>query len=206
MAYIYKIVNDINDKIYVGKSSYSLQKRFSEHRSDYLRPRNNKRPLYDAMKKYGIEHFHIELIEEVGTDEKASEREVYWIDKLRTYIGFPDCKGYNATLGGDGKHRYDYSVIAKKYLEIGTIKGTKEFFHCDQGTVRIACKQNGVKIKFRVNKKRIAKISLDGTQEIFDSVTDAAKTILNKPSARQNISKAAKTQGTAYGYKWKIIE
>lgn len=47
------------------------------------------------MRKYGIEHFHIELLEE--TDD-PNEREVYWIEKKRS---FKD--GYNATIGGDGK-------------------------------------------------------------------------------------------------------
>jgi hypothetical protein len=28
MSYIYKIVNDINDKIYVGKTENSIEKRF----------------------------------------------------------------------------------------------------------------------------------------------------------------------------------
>ncbi|HAU86335.1 MAG TPA: hypothetical protein DCW90_12820 [Lachnospiraceae bacterium] len=28
MVYIYKIINDINDKIYVGKTEFSIEKRF----------------------------------------------------------------------------------------------------------------------------------------------------------------------------------
>ena len=52
------------------------------------------------MNKYGVEHFHFSVIEE--TDD-ACEREMYWIEKLRTYVGYSDCNGYNATLGGEGK-------------------------------------------------------------------------------------------------------
>ena len=55
MAYIYKITNDINDKIYIGKTNFSIEKRFQEHCKDAFRKRNEKRPLYNAMKKYGIE-------------------------------------------------------------------------------------------------------------------------------------------------------
>ena len=47
------------------------------------------------MNKYGIEHFHIEIIEEIDNPE---EREIYWINVKDTYT-----YGYNATLGGDGK-------------------------------------------------------------------------------------------------------
>ena len=63
MAYIYKIINDVNDKIYIGKTECSIEKRFKEHCKDAFKERNEKRPLYAAMKKYGIDHFHIEEIE-----------------------------------------------------------------------------------------------------------------------------------------------
>lgn len=78
MAYIYQITNDINGKIYIGKTEFSIEKCFKEHCYDAFRDRNEKRPLYAAMRKYGIEHFHIELLEE--TDD-PNEREVYWIEK-----------------------------------------------------------------------------------------------------------------------------
>ena len=54
MSYIYKIINDINDKVYIGKTNFSLEKRFREHCQDAFRDRNEKRPLYAAMRKYGI--------------------------------------------------------------------------------------------------------------------------------------------------------
>ena len=92
MAYIYKITNDINDKVYVGKTEFSIEKRFKEHCRDAFKERNEKRPLYSAIKKYGVEHFHIELVEET---DNPNEREIYWIEVLEGYT-----KGYNATLGG----------------------------------------------------------------------------------------------------------
>jgi predicted GIY-YIG superfamily endonuclease len=41
MAYIYKIVNDINNKVYIGKTEFSIEKRFSEHCKDSVK-RNEK--------------------------------------------------------------------------------------------------------------------------------------------------------------------
>ena len=55
MAYIYQIINDINDKIYVGKTEFSIEKRFKEHCRDAFKERSEKRPLYSAMRKYGVE-------------------------------------------------------------------------------------------------------------------------------------------------------
>jgi group I intron endonuclease len=103
MAYIYKIVNDINDKIYIGKTNFSIGKRFQEHCRDKDKRRNEQRPLYFAMNKYGVEHFHIELVEETNSPE---EREVYWINYYNSYHN-----GYNATLGGDGKTLINYQAV-----------------------------------------------------------------------------------------------
>ena len=66
MAFIYKITTDINQKVYIGKTEQTVEKRFKEHCQDYKRKRCEKRPLYSAMKKYGIEHFHVELVEETN--------------------------------------------------------------------------------------------------------------------------------------------
>ena len=53
------------------------------------------------MNKYGIEHFHIEEIEECD-DNIVNEREVYWIKFYNSYHN-----GYNATYGGEGRREYD---------------------------------------------------------------------------------------------------
>ena len=75
MSYIYKIVNKINNKIYIGKTNLSsIEERFKEHCYEYNKFHSEKRPLYSAMKKYGIENFQIYLLEECSS-EKASERE-----------------------------------------------------------------------------------------------------------------------------------
>ena len=73
MAYIYKITNDINNKIYIGKTNFSIEKRWKEHLKTYKRENIEKRPLYNAMNKYGIEHFHIEQIEETDNPEEREK-------------------------------------------------------------------------------------------------------------------------------------
>ena len=123
MAYIYKITNDINNKVYIGKTEFSIEKRFKEHCQDAFRDRNEKRPLYSAMRKYGIEHFHIELIEETDNPE---EREIYWIEALKTFK-----LGYNATKGGDGRKYIDYDLIISTYKEVGNMRKTAEILNTD---------------------------------------------------------------------------
>ena len=165
MAYIYKIINNINQKIYIGKTSSTIEKRFKEHCNDSKKERCEKRPLYDAMNKYGIENFTVEKVEEVENDEIASEREIYWINKLRTYIGFNDCNGYNATLGGDSKRIYDYQIIAKKYLELKNQKETAKYFQCDVETVKKACQENNIEI---IPSQQIAKDAQKKCVKMYD--------------------------------------
>ena len=116
MAYIYEIINDVNDKVYIGKTEFSIEKRFKEHCRDAFRERCEKRPLYAAMRKYGIEHFHVELIEETDNPE---EKEIYWIKKMQSFKN-----GYNATLGGDGKKYIDYNLVIATYNELKDITKT----------------------------------------------------------------------------------
>lgn len=68
------------------------------------------------MRKYGIEHFHAELIEET---DKPEEREIYWIEQKRSFKN-----GYNATLGGDGKKYIDYDLVIATYQELQSMKDT----------------------------------------------------------------------------------
>lgn len=209
MSYIYKITNDINNKLYIGKTSQkTIEERFQEHIRDSQKSYREKRPLYEAFKKYGIEHFSISLIEEVENDEIASEREIYWIEKLNTYIGFENSCGYNATLGGEGKRFYDYILLAKEYLNLGTVKAVVEKYHCDEQTVRVACAENKIAIKIAPNQKSIKKIDPKTKEEqIFNSITEAARSIPNKAveTARKNISRALNKGSIAYGYNWFYI-
>lgn len=109
MAYVYIIKNDINSKVYIGKTNFSLEKRFQEHVQDSKKERCEKRPLYDAINKYGENHFWIEKLEECKPEE-ASKKEIYYIQYYNSYKN-----GYNATKGGDGSFRIDYEKVMSLY-------------------------------------------------------------------------------------------
>ena len=115
MGYIYKITNDINNKVYIGLTDLDNPiDRWTKHISEYNAARTyTKRPLYDAMYKYGIEHFHFEIIEKT---DNLQEREQYWIKYYRSYIGFDDCKGYNATLGGEGSKKLYFTSEEQEFI------------------------------------------------------------------------------------------
>lgn len=91
--YVYKITNNINDKVYIGQTTENLKHRFSRHKGYQL---NQGDKIHRAMKKYGTENFNISLVEEVDSQEKLNKREYFWINELNTIN-----KGYN--INNDGK-------------------------------------------------------------------------------------------------------
>lgn len=94
---IYYIENIINNKLYIGYTSNTIEKRFKSH----LKNAKNKvnRRLYDSMNYHGYENFKVIKLDETDTQEMANELESWYIYLLDTIN--PD-KGYNMTLGGDG--------------------------------------------------------------------------------------------------------
>lgn len=60
MPYIYKITNALNGKMYIGKTSSTIEERWKEHRQEATRQSKKHRPLYSAIQKYGADNFIIE--------------------------------------------------------------------------------------------------------------------------------------------------
>ena len=116
MGRIYKITNDINNKIYIGQTIKTLTKRWQQHKCNSTKEYFKQIVLYKAFKKYGIEHFHIEEIEEVEND-LLDEREKYWI---RCYDSYN--QGYNSTIGGREIALYDFDEdqIIQDYYRLKT--------------------------------------------------------------------------------------
>ena len=93
--FIYKIVNDINGKVYIGKTK-DVSARWKRHLQLAKAHKNKK--LYDAMNCHGIQNFHIEIIESCSENE-VDERERYYISK---YNSTDKDFGYNTASGGEG--------------------------------------------------------------------------------------------------------
>lgn len=203
MSYIYVITNDINNKQYVGKTNKNIEERFKEHIKDSKKEQYKKRPLYNAINKYGIEHFSIKQLEECNFAE-SSIKEIYWIGKLNTYKN-----GYNATLGGDSKNLYNYQEIADLYEKnnISIAKLAKQI-QCDEHTISTALKQCGVKIKPASTffSKKVAQLDkkTNNIINIYASCEEAERSFEKRGG---HISQVCKGQRqSAYGYKWKYID
>lgn len=183
MAYIYLITNKINQKQYVGKTEHNnIQDRWKEHCRDYKKPYIEKRPLYAAMQKYGVENFEITPIEEVPSDVNLEDREIYWIKYYNTYTN-----GYNATLGGDGKRLLQHDTIYNLWQQGLNCKQISERISCDAGWVGVILKNYGISAqdiqKRQTIKKSIVVKQLDKNTNqvlaVFFSMREAAQAMID---------------------------
>ncbi len=104
---IYKILNTVNNKIYIGCTTKTMEERFNRH---WAR-RKDKTPMARALLKYGKDSFIIGVIEFCDEKKEMFNREKYWI---KSYNSNNRNFGYNATEGGVSgkfKHTKGYKFI-----------------------------------------------------------------------------------------------
>ena len=123
-AKIHKLVDNTNDKIYIGSTCKTLEKRLSEHKSDYkrfLKGIFNNVTSFDILKN---NDYKIELIENcnIKTKQELLARERYFIQNY-------DCLNKNIPGNFDDKGTQQYQ---KDYYEANENK-LKEKFECSCG-------------------------------------------------------------------------
>lgn len=101
MTGIYLVTNLINNKKYVGQST-NIGKRWIKHRNYPFNPncKEYNYSFYQAIRKYGLENFKFEVIEECDVNQ-LNEREIYWISYYDSFNN-----GYNMTAGGNSSPHF----------------------------------------------------------------------------------------------------
>lgn len=91
---IYKIINLLNGHIYIGQSKNIYKRYHQHHKYEYKNEQRSDFHLYQAMRKYGLHNFMIEVVE-LCSEDILDEREQYWIQYYNSFK-----EGYNMTEGG----------------------------------------------------------------------------------------------------------
>lgn len=129
--YLYR-KKDNNKVVYVGITCNVKQRR-KQH--EKIEPFNNLRneynyPLSRAFRKYGVDAFSFEIIEEIEDRDKANIREDYWINYYDTIKN-----GYNQMRGGTNRtvlSNEDIKEIKKQLKEGKSYKIISQNFNCSE--------------------------------------------------------------------------
>jgi len=98
---IYKIINLINGKFYIGKSV--------KNRKGYF---GSGKLITAAIKKYGKENFIKVILEECNDIKQLSVLEKFWIEKEDAIR-----KGYNISTGGEGGNNITHHPNKKEIID-----------------------------------------------------------------------------------------
>jgi group I intron endonuclease len=114
---IYKATNKINNKVYIGQTTLTLEERKKYHKSAY---KTHDYYFYRAIRKYGWDNFEWEVLDESAkTEDELDYLEEYYISLYDSFDNKE--KGYNTQSGG---HRFRVTEEIKKQRS-ERVKGDK---------------------------------------------------------------------------------
>ena len=129
---IYLITDTINEVPYIGQT-IDIESRRQQHIREVLNQNGDQTQLYCAMRRFGLNNFDFDIIEECQADENIlNYLERYWIEYYDSYE-----HGYNMTRGGQGKDSWIYNPqkIRDLWDEGFNIKQIQNILGCSQQLV-----------------------------------------------------------------------
>jgi GIY-YIG catalytic domain/NUMOD1 domain len=185
MALVYKAQNKFNGKVYIGVvlRNRPLQSRIKEHL--YSSNRKHKTVFYAAIHKYGFDTFEWDVIESGLDPIVALEKEKYYINLFRSFVGFDDANGYNSTLGGDGVLGHSVSEgMREKNRDLLSDPVRSAFIRSQQ-------------------RKKVSKPVINHMGQIFDSIKEASGALgIGKSSIGKCIKGICSQAG---GFQWRLF-
>jgi group I intron endonuclease len=109
---VYKITNSVNNKVYIGITTKSLDYRWRGHLIQLRQ--DNQRTIYRAMRKHGQENFSIEEIAQAVTTEELGLLEQKYILQYNSF----GSGGYNMCAGGVGPLGLTHSEETRNKIKV----------------------------------------------------------------------------------------
>ena len=107
---VYKITNTVTKDFYIG-SSKDVNRRWNQHKYYIKCNKCPNNPLYLDMKKYGVEKFDFEILEDVEP-ESLKEKEQQFIEKMHPTYNSNRAKGWDVYKYKE--HYKDYEKTDKR--------------------------------------------------------------------------------------------
>lgn len=169
---IYRHINKINGKSYVGVTSQRPEDRWANGKGY-----KGCRKFYPAIQKYGWDNFEHEILDIVYSPEEASEKEKYWINQYNTTS--KEC-GYNIDGGG-----YDHKIMSDETRKIFSIahsgeKNGRYGMPVSEETRRKISKANKGRLAGK-NNPMYGKTHTDEIKKKLSEINKVQKPFLSKP-------------------------
>lgn len=196
LAKIYKMTNKENGQIYIGQTTLLMKDRIERHLKA-MRDESDQRPLYEDLRKVGIEGFTIEIIDECFERHKFIVEE-YWYSYYLAK-GFPM---YDIKVGS--KHSKNTKQRMAQLREVSTFDYSSEVFKSKMSE-KTSGENNGMfnkKDEEAVNGRMVIAYDENGNViHQFISVKVALKYLNLK--GHISLNKACRTGEKYKGYYWK---
>lgn len=192
---IYKIINRVNDKFYVGYS-HSPKRRFWQHTNKKHQDNNPNSILYHSMRKYGVECFSYEILYQSVDKNHIIDMESYFIETLK-----PE---YNISSGGTGgdlssfvspQTRHSINENLKRWSEYQKGKTYEEIYGKEKSELIVQRKRESHPKTINISDKERQRrsISFIENNPMKDGHTD---------ESRQRISDSLKRKYEDEGFHW----
>jgi group I intron endonuclease len=232
---IYKIINIINNKFYVG-SAVDLKRRKARHFSELRTGKHNNRHLQAAWDKYGEHAFIFVVLEEIAADADLLTAENVW---LHAHVGKEYCYniGVDAIapmrgMGGEHSPTWGYKHTPENLEKIGVASKARVQTAAEKekrkATMRGKPQPAAVRAKiaatlsgegnFWYGKKRpehgakvrraVVVTDLSGRSEVFPSIQTLRETLQLKPPTVNRALKSGTpiSRGPLKGWSFKYVD
>lgn len=150
---IYIIRSSATNKVYIGQTWETPERRFSKHIGCARRDSQGSIKLRKAMRKYGTDTFTIEQIDECDSQEKANELEDYYILQYNSIESGLNLKrgGAHGEYSEESKKKMSESHMGELNFNYGLRGPGTTFYgghHTDEAKAKISAAFTGEKHHF----------------------------------------------------------
>ena len=122
---VYKIINTITGDSYIG-SSKDVKHRWASHKATSTWNERPNNPLYLDMKKYGVDKFEFQILEEVEID-RLKEKEQQFIEKLKPTYNDRNANGWDVERYAENKKKYRQTEKGREVTRKANRKVSKRY-------------------------------------------------------------------------------
>ena len=166
---VYKIVNTITADFYIG-SSKDIKRRWANHKCLSKWEEHPNNPMYQDMKRYGLDYFDFQILEEVEIGQ-LKEAEQQFIEKMHPTYNSNRAKGLDVERLKESNRK-----ASRKYQKSAKYKETRK--KANNKYNNKLCYYNGEILNLNTLYKRFRKAGVE------NPILEVKKYILNNSKVK----------------------